>query len=88
MELNQSLNKKFLLIDDFSNVRKSVKGMLNSLGVNHVSEAANGTEATKLVRDQKFDVVLCDYNLGKSKNGSQLLEEWRTRGWLSYQTVF
>ena len=78
MELNQSLNKKFLLIDDFSNVRKSVKGMLNSLGVSHVSEASNGTEATKSVRDQTFDVILCDYNLGKSKNGSQLLEEWRT----------
>lgn len=88
MELNQSLNKKFLLIDDFSNVRKSVKGMLNSLGVSHVSEASNGAEATKSVRDQTFDVILCDYNLGKSKNGSQLLEEWRTRGWLSYQTVF
>jgi len=88
LELNQSLNKKFLLIDDFSNVRKSVKAMLNSLGVSHVSEASNGTEATKSVRDQTFDVILCDYNLGKSKNGSQLLEEWRTRGWLSYQTVF
>jgi DNA-binding response OmpR family regulator len=88
LDLNQSLNKKFLLIDDFANVRKSVKGMLNSLGVNNVAEAANGLEATRLVREHKFDVILCDYNLGKGKNGSQLLEEWRTRGWLSYQTVF
>jgi len=77
-----------LLIDDFSNVRKSIKGMLNSLGVSQVFEAATGSEATKYVREQRFDVILCDYNLGKSKNGSQLLEEWRTRGWLSYQTVF
>jgi DNA-binding response OmpR family regulator len=88
LDLNQSLNKKFLLIDDFANVRKSVKGMLNSLGVSNVAEAANGLEATRLVRDHKFDVILCDYNLGKGKNGSQLLEEWRSRGWLSYQTVF
>lgn len=88
MELNHSLNKRFLLIDDFANVRKSVKGMLSSLGVSHIAEAANGVEATKQVREHRFDVVLCDYNLGKGKNGSQLLEEWRTKGWLSYETVF
>ena len=88
MDLNQSLNKRFLLIDDFANVRKSVKGMLSSLGVSHIAEAANGVEATKQVREHRFDVVLCDYNLGKGKNGSQLLEEWRTKGWLSYETVF
>lgn len=88
MDLKQSLNKRFLLIDDFSNVRKSVKGMLSSLGVSHIAEAANGIEATKAVRETRFDVVLCDYNLGKGKNGSQLLEEWRTKGWLSYETVF
>lgn len=88
MDLNQSLNKRFLLVDDFANVRKSVKGMLSTLGVSHVTEAANGTEATKHVREQRFDIVLCDYNLGKGKNGSQLLEEWRTKGWLSHETVF
>jgi len=88
VDLNQSLNKRFLLIDDFANVRKSVKGMLSSLGVSHIAEAANGVEATKQVREHRFDVVLCDYNLGKGKNGSQLLEEWRTKGWLSYETVF
>lgn len=88
MDLNQSLNKHFLLIDDFSNVRKSVRGMLSSLGVKHITEAANGIEATKQVRDTRFDVILCDYNLGKGKNGSQLLEEWRTKGWLSHETIF
>lgn len=88
MDLNQSLYKNFLLIDDFSNVRKSVRGMLSSLGVKNITEAGNGVEATRQVRENRFDVIMCDYNLGKGKNGSQLLEEWRTKGWLSHETIF
>lgn len=88
MDLNASLNKRFLVVDDFANVRKSIRSMLTSLGVAHVAEAANGVEATRQVRGGRFDVVLCDYNLGKGKDGSQLLEEWRVRGWLSHETIF
>ncbi|MHA7879392.1 MAG: response regulator [Saccharospirillum sp.] len=88
VDLNASLNKRFLVVDDFSNVRKSIRSMLTALGVAHVSEAANGVEATRQVRGGRFDVVLCDYNLGKGKDGSQLLEEWRVRGWLSHETIF
>ena len=32
-------------------------------------------EAIGLLRNHKYDVVLCDFNLGDGKNGQQLLEE-------------
>lgn len=88
LDLSDSLNKHVLLVDDFANVRKSIKSMITSIGLRNVFEAAHGNEATRIVREQKLDIVMCDYNLEKGKNGSQLLEEWRKRGWLSHETFF
>jgi len=88
LDLSDSFNKHVLLVDDFANVRKSIKSMITSIGLRNVFEAAHGNEATRIVREQKLDIVMCDYNLEKGKNGSQLLEEWRKRGWLSHETIF
>lgn len=88
LDLTESLDKHVLLVDDFSNVRKSIKSMIVSIGLRNVFEAAHGNEATRLVRENRLDIVMCDYNLEKGKNGSQLLEEWRKQGWLSHETIF
>lgn len=77
-----------LVVDDFDNVRKSIKGMLVRLGIENVTEAGNGQEALRALRYQSFDVVLCDYNLGPGRDGQQLLELARAEKIISQRTVY
>ena len=80
--------KKVLVIDDFANVRKSIKGMLSSIGVSQIVEAATAARAVLAIKDNSFDIVICDYNLGPGRDGQQLLEEVRANNILSYRTVY
>lgn len=68
----------FLVVDDFPSARKSVRTMLNQLGVESIFEAPNAAQAKKLLKDRHFDMVICDFNLGPGQDGQQLLEEMRT----------
>ncbi|WP_185233326.1 response regulator [Teredinibacter franksiae] len=70
-------NKKCLVIDDFPEIRGSLTRMLRTFGVPSIDTAANGEEAIKACGHKKYDVVLCDYNLGAGKDGQQILEEVR-----------
>ncbi|MCM2679775.1 tetratricopeptide repeat-containing response regulator [Echinimonas agarilytica] len=82
------LNKKALIVDDFSEFRVSLKSMMESFGCTDIDLARNGEEATASYAAKKHDIVLCDYNLGKSQNGQQVLEEISLQGWLRADTVF
>jgi len=68
-------NRKFLVIDDFSDMRMAIRRMLREIGEDNVELASNGKSAIDKMRDTQFDVVLCDYNLGDGKDGHQILEE-------------
>lgn len=70
-------NKKCLVVDDFPEIRGSLKRSLRSYGAEHVDTAADGGEAVKLCSQNKYDIVICDYNLGSGKDGQQVLEEVR-----------
>ncbi|SMF54939.1 CheY chemotaxis protein or a CheY-like REC (receiver) domain [Alteromonadaceae bacterium Bs31] len=70
-------NKKCLVIDDFPEIRGSLTRTLRNFGVKSVDTAANGEEAIRICGKKKYDVVLCDYNLGAGKDGQQILEEVR-----------
>ncbi len=70
-------NKKCLVIDDFPEIRGSLSRTLKTFGAQSVDTAADGEEAVKLCQKKKFDIVLCDYNLGSGKDGQQILEEVR-----------
>ncbi|WP_188149541.1 response regulator [Teredinibacter waterburyi] len=70
-------NKRCLVIDDFPEIRGSLTRMLKTFGASTVDTAANGEEAIKLCSKKRYDIVLCDYNLGAGKDGQQILEEVR-----------
>lgn len=80
--------KTYLVIDDFGDMRSMIKGLLRALGATHIDAARNAREALGMMARTRFDVVLCDYNLGPGKNGQQLLEEARHRRLISIATVF
>lgn len=68
-------NTRFLVVDDFSDFRSSVKAMLTQMGAQHIDVAASGAETIALCSKTRYDVILHDYNLGDGKNGQQVLEE-------------
>lgn len=81
-------NLKVLIADDFSNFRYTINGMLSKLGINQIEQAANGDDVLRQCQSGRFDVILCDYDLGLGRNGQQVLEELRFRKLINKQTVF
>ncbi len=81
-------DKKFLIVDDFADLRSMLRNMVESYGVSEVDGVGNGKEALNAMERRDYDVILCDYNLGDGKDGQQVLEEARHRGFLKYSTVF
>ena len=81
-------SKSYLVIDDFGDMRTVVKGLLRSLGASEIEAVRNGKEAVDQMARRQYDVVLCDYNLGKGKDGQQVLEEARSRQLINIATVF
>jgi len=81
-------NKRFLIVDDFSDFRNSVKAMLRDMGAREVDTADRGEEALSLCRNKRYDIILHDYNLGSGKNGQQVLEELIAGKLISHQCIF
>ena len=80
--------KHYLVVDDFVGVRQLLRESLRSLGARNIDQASSGGEAMGLLNKLRYDVVLCDYNLGEGKNGQQVLEEVRIRNLLLPSSVF
>ncbi|MEQ8180929.1 MAG: tetratricopeptide repeat protein [Smithellaceae bacterium] len=86
-ELNLK-SKKVLIVDDFLNFRQTLKNMLHSFDIIHLDDAGNGDDAIRKMAAGKYDIILCDYNLGEGKSGQQVLEEGKFRGYINYSTIF
>ena len=64
---------KFLVVDDFSTMRRIVRGLLKEMGCNNVGEAEDGVEALAMLRAQRFDFVVSDINM-PNMDGFELLQ--------------
>ena len=82
------VGKCFLIIDDFQGMRSMLREMLKTFGVRNIDTAANGNEAIACLEKNKYDVVLCDFNLGAGKNGQQTLEEAKHRDLIGLSTAW
>ncbi|KNZ31073.1 MAG: chemotaxis protein CheY [Methylibium sp. NZG] len=54
---------KFLIVDDFSTMRRIVRGLLKEMGCANAEEAEDGAVALTMLRAQKFDFVVSDINM-------------------------
>jgi len=79
---------KFLIVDDYADMRSVLQNMLLSFGVQNIDIASNGKDAIRAIEHQRYDVILCDYNLGEGRDGQQVLEEIRHRKLIGVGTVF
>jgi two-component system chemotaxis response regulator CheY len=56
-------NTKFLVVDDFSTMRRIVRNLLKELGFSNVDEAEDGVVALAKLRSSRFDFVVADWNM-------------------------
>jgi two-component system chemotaxis response regulator CheY len=58
-----SKDLKFLVVDDFSTMRRIIKNLLNDLGYANVTEADDGTTALPMLVNGNFDFLITDWNM-------------------------
>ncbi len=57
------LSLKILIVDDFATMRKILNNILKEIGFINISQAANGKIALEKLKNGKFDLVFCDWNM-------------------------
>lgn len=76
----------FLVVDDFSTMRRIIKNLLNDLGYANVTEADDGNTALPLLKNGKFDFLITDWNM-PGMPGLELLKAVRSDARLAKMPV-
>ena len=77
------LSMNILIVDDFATMRRMVRNILKQLGYNHVFEADDGTSAVEILKKEKIQFIISDWNMPQM-SGIDLLktvrstEEWKS----------
>jgi two-component system chemotaxis response regulator CheY len=67
---------KFLIVDDFSTMRRIVRNLLKELGYNNADEAEDGQVGLNKLRSGSFNFVVSDINM-PNMNGFEMLRQIR-----------
>ena len=67
---------KFLVVDDFSTMRRIVRNLLKELGFTNVEEAEDGAVALGKLQEGNFEFVVSDWNM-PNMDGLTLLQNVR-----------
>lgn len=73
---------KFLVVDDFSTMRRIVRNLLKELGFNNVEEAEDGLDALNKLQAGGYGFVISDWNM-PNMDGLELLKTIRADGAMS-----
>lgn len=88
MSLEKFSKKRVLVVDELEAFRFSTKQALMSLGMKLVDTASNAQTVVAGFQNVNYDLILCNYDLGKGKNGQALLEELRYKKLLKFTGLF
>ncbi|HEY8085962.1 MAG TPA: chemotaxis response regulator CheY [Methylophilaceae bacterium] len=69
-------NMKFLVVDDFSTMRRIIRNLLKELGFTNVDEAEDGVAALNKLQSGRFEFVVTDWNM-PNMTGLELLRNIR-----------
>ena len=61
--MNDPARMRFLVVDDFSTMRRIVHGLLKEIGCQHIGEAEDGAAALSTLQTQVYDFVVSDINM-------------------------
>ena len=69
----------FLIIDDSTVIQNAIRALLSRIGVptNNIVYCPTAGAAVGNCKQQKFDVLFVDHNLGHGSTGLQMLEQLR-----------
>jgi len=76
----------FLVVDDFSTMRRIVRNLLKELGYTQADEAEDGAVALQKLKRGGFDFVISDWNM-PNMDGLQLLQAVRADPTLKHLPV-
>ncbi|RLB89644.1 MAG: response regulator [Deltaproteobacteria bacterium] len=71
------LGMKVLVVDDFATMRRIVKNILKEIGFKNIVEADDGSTALEVLKKDKIDLVLADWNMPRM-TGLDLLKAVRS----------
>jgi two-component system, chemotaxis family, chemotaxis protein CheY len=69
-------NIKILVVDDFATMRKVIRNLLKQVGYENIMEAEDGVLALRVLKSQKIDLVISDWNM-PNMTGLELLKAVR-----------
>ena len=69
-------NMRILIVDDFKTMLKVIDGVLRQLGFHNIDPATDGQMALSMLKENKYDLVLSDWNM-EPMNGIDLLKAVR-----------
>ena len=69
-------NLTVMVVDDFSTMRRIIRKILKDLEFKEIIEAENGAEAFELLKTNKVDVIVSDWNM-PTMTGLELLKAVR-----------
>jgi two-component system, chemotaxis family, chemotaxis protein CheY len=70
---------KILVVDDFATMRKVLRNLLKQIGYENIVEAEDGVAALKILKSQKIDCIVSDWNM-PNMTGLELLKAVRADG--------
>ena len=79
-------NLKFLVVDDFSTMRRIVRNLLKELGYTNVDEAEDGSVGLQKLKSGNFQFVVTDWNM-PVMTGIELLKAIRADATLKHLPV-
>ena len=71
------LDMKVLVVDDFATMRRILKNVLKQIGFTNIIEADDGSTALAMLKKDKVDLILSDWNMPKV-SGLELLKAVRS----------
>jgi two-component system chemotaxis response regulator CheY len=67
---------KILVVDDFATMRKVIRNLLKQVGYENIIEAEDGVNALRILKSQKIDLIVSDWNM-PNMTGLELLKAIR-----------
>jgi DNA-binding response OmpR family regulator len=77
-----------LIVEANPSMRTQLRNMLNTSGISKVQFAVTAGVAVRKLRDNRFDLILCEYHIGDGQDGQHLLEDLRHNSIIPLATLF